>query len=181
MQIITKVRRDSLDSFKVDWKLHVKIFLIQLIILFLWYEEISSMLENTIFSIPCFYIFTNSPLGLIFLLFAVMFLVCLIHELIHGFTYRAFGGSFRLGFKGIYAYCQETSGIMVTRTQFLAVLLMPVIIISIIGTLFPRVMGLFYILNLFGSIGDIYMALYLCKLNKSIKIIDRKYGFDIIK
>lgn len=170
-----------MDSFKVNWRLHVKIFLIQLGILILWYQEISYMLENSILNIPCFYIFTNSPLGLIFLLLVIMFLVCLIHELIHGFTYRAFGGSFRLGFKGIYAYCQETSGLMVTRTQFLIVLLMPVTIISIIGVLFPRVMGLFYILNLFGSIGDIYMALYLCKLNKSIKIIDRNYGFDIIR
>lgn len=170
-----------MDSFKVNWRLHFRIFLIQLIVLFIWYEEISSMLENSILNIPSFCIFTNSLFGLMFLLLAIMFLVCLIHELIHGFTYRAFGGSFRLGFKGIYAYCQETSGIMVTRTQFLAVLLMPVTIISIMGALFPRVMGLFYILNLFGSIGDIYMALYLCKLNKSIKIIDRNYGFDIIK
>lgn len=170
-----------MNSFKINWRLHVRIFLIQLIILLTWYEEISSMLENSILNIPCFYIFTNSLFGLMFLLFVIMFLVCLIHELIHGFAYRVFGGSFRLGFKGIYAYCQETSGIMVTRTQFLIVLLMPVTIISIIGALFPGVMGLFYILNLFGSIGDIYMAIYLCKLNKSIKIIDRNYGFDIIR
>ena len=41
--------------------------------------------------------------------------------------------------------------------------------------------SLIFLLNLLGSIGDIIMAIYLCKSNSKCYIKDREYGFDIIE
>ena len=62
------------------------------------------------------------------------------------------------------------------------VLLAPVTIISLITLFIPNTIGtVIYLLNLLGSIGDIIMAIYLCKTNSNCYIKDREYGFDIIE
>lgn len=61
-------------------------------------------------------------------------------------------------------------------------LLMPVTAISIISIILPYRIGLqIYLLNLLGSSGDLYMSLWLCKFENEVKIIDRSYGFDVVK
>lgn len=105
----------------------------------------------------------------------------IIHELIHGSIYKLFGGKVKYRFKGIYAYTQETSGIILHKTKFLLVLLAQVAFISLAALLIPGEIGaIIFLLNLVGSTGDLLMALYLCKLNKSCYIVDRKYGFDAV-
>ena len=105
-----------------------------------------------------------------------------VHETIHGAAYKVFGGKVKFGFKGIYAYTMETSGKKIPRLQFLIVLLSPLTVISILSLLFPGWLGrMIFFLNLIGASGDIYMALFLCRFSYDSKIIDRTYGFDVVK
>ncbi|WP_154104997.1 hypothetical protein [Clostridium ragsdalei] len=54
-------------------------------------------------------------------------------------------------------------------------------LISLTCLLLPVWLGeIFFIINLLGSTGDIYMSLYLLKYDKNAKIIDKPYGFDVI-
>ncbi len=91
------------------------------------------------------------------------------------------GGKVKYGFKGLYAYAQEISGITLHRTQFLIVLLAPVTIISFGSVFIPGYIGYsIFLLNLLGSTGDLLMALYLCRSNENSYIIDESYGFDVV-
>jgi hypothetical protein len=95
--------------------------------------------------------------------------------------YKLFGGKVKFGFKGIYAYTQEISGLPIQRTKFLIVLLMPTVIISIISVLLPGWLGgIVYLLNLLGSSGDLFMSFKLCMYKSNSRINDRNYGFDIV-
>lgn len=93
-----------------------------------------------------------------------------------------FGGKVEFGFKSMYAYAREKSGLMLTRTKFLIVLLLPAIIIALISLIIPqRIVEVVFLLNTLGSVGDIIMAIYLCKVDDNSYILDGKYGFDVIK
>lgn len=107
--------------------------------------------------------------------------ITLVHELIHCIAYSLFGGRIKFGFKGICAYTQEVSVIVLHRTKFLVVLLAPATVISVLTIFIPNSIGsVIFLLNLLGSIGDIIMAIYLCKSDYNSYIIDKDYGFDII-
>lgn len=107
--------------------------------------------------------------------------ITIVHELIHGTTYRIFGGKVKYGFKGIYAYTHEVSELALDRSKFLVVLLAPVVIISLVSLCLPIWLGgMIYFLNLLGSVGDLYMAFILCRYRNESRIIDRKYGFGVI-
>lgn len=58
---------------------------------------------------------------------------------------------------------------------------MPLTVISLVSLLLlPGWIGnLIFWLNLFGSVGDIYMAAIIILNRKGTKIVDRNYGFDI--
>lgn len=169
-------------SFKVSWKIHILCFLIAYIFCLIEQKAISDLfvvilLENMIIK------FTgNIRIDLIIFLFIILIPITFLHELIHGFSYIIFGGRVKYEFKIIYAYVQEVSGIQLHRTKFLLVLLAPLTVISLLSTLMPKnIGGIVYLLNLLGSIGDIIMAIYLCKSNANSYIKDRDYGFDIIE
>lgn len=116
-------------SFKVTWKLHILCFLIVLIACLITRDYISNLfigllLENKIIN------FTGSVFIDLMLFIVIIFIpITIVHEFLHGMAYRLFGGRIRYGFKGIYAYAQETSGIELHRTKFLIVLLSPVTVI----------------------------------------------------
>lgn len=100
--------------------------------------------------------------------------ITLVHEIIHGIVYIIFGGKIKFGFKGIYAYTQEISGVILHRTKFIAILLAPVTIISLSTLLITSSLGLLiFLLNFLGGTGDIVMAIYLCKSKENIYIKDR--------
>ena len=97
-------------------------------------------------------------------------------------VYKLFGGKVKYGFKGIYAYTMETSGEEILRVKFLMVLLAPLVAMSVLSLFLPSWLGgMIFLLNLLGASGDIYMALFLCKFSYDSKIIDRIYGFDVMK
>lgn len=167
-------------SFKITWKTHIKIYSIAVIIGFILYNQINAMNEICIQNIQ--YLHQSKYIFISYLIYniVIMIPITLIHEIIHGISYVLLKGRIRIGFKGIYAYCQEISGIELTINKFLLVLLMPVTVISLLSMILPFRVGLqIYLLNLLGSSGDLYMALWLFRLKSDAKIIDRSYGFDV--
>lgn len=79
-----------------------------------------------------------------------------LYELIHGCTYQLFDGKVKYGFKGIYAYAQETSGIILHRTRFLIVLLAPLTFISLTSPLIPGEIGAVIFCLIFWAVLVIY-------------------------
>ena len=107
--------------------------------------------------------------------------ISIVHEAIHGLAYKSFGGKVKYGFKGIYAYTQEISEMPIDRIKFLIILLAPLAIMSIM-TLFLHLWlgGMIFFLNLLGASGDLYMSFKLIRYDSNSKIVDRKYGFDVV-
>lgn len=168
-------------SFKVSWKFYI-ISILMSIGLYLIMQDLLFnicfvlLIKNMIYKVTGYLLFDNMIfLSLIFIPLTIT------HELLHGAAYRIFGGKLKYGFNGIYTYTLEVSGIALQRTKFLLVLLAPVTFISFVSLLIPGVLGgIIFLLNLSGSMGDLLMAFYLCKLSNNSYIIDRKYGFDVI-
>ena len=168
-------------SFKVSWKLHILCFLFGYIICLIQQDSIANLfvrllVENKFMHLTSYYF-----LNIIIFVFCIFIPIAVVHELLHGSAYILFGGKVKYGFKGLYAYAQEISGITLHRTQFLIVLLAPVTIISLVSVFIPGCIGyIIFLLNLLGSTGDLIMAFYLCRSNKNSYIIDKSYGFDIV-
>lgn len=167
-------------SFLLSWKTQLKIYFIAVILALLLDNQITLMSEDIM---DIVFVISNSKyiLFIYLLLIAIIMIpLTLLHEVLHGIGYVILRGKVKFGFKGIYAYCQETSGIELTRKKFLFVLLLPLVTISFLCMCLPLKIGrCFYILNLLGSSGDIYMAFWLFRLKDNMKIIDREYGFDV--
>ncbi|NRY61479.1 hypothetical protein DZE40_002574 [Clostridium beijerinckii] len=123
----------------------------------------------------------NTLLDINIFMVVIFIPIIFVHELLHGAVYRLFGGKIRFGFKGLYAYTQETSCIALHRTKFLLVLLASVTIISMTSVFIPKsIGGIVFLLNLLGSTGDLLMAFYLCKSNENSYVVDESYGFDVV-
>lgn len=169
-------------SFKVTWKTHLCCLIFTFAICVMQQNNIAHLfislfLDNKIINFTGIYSL-DIPIFLLLIFIPITFF----HELLHGVIYKIFGGNVKYGFKGIYAYTQEISGIALHRTKFLLVLLTPLTVISLYSLLIPGYIGtLIFLLNLLGSTGDLLMAFYLCRSNENSYIIDRSYGFDVIE
>lgn len=168
-------------SFKITWRTHVICFSISAIIAVVLRDSSSVIVKNFIMQdftlYPTKFISVNFYIAILLLLVPII----AIHEAIHGITFIIFGGKVKYGFKGMYAYTMEISAKSIQRVKFLIVLLSPVTVISMLSLIFPLWLGgMIYFLNLLGSSGDIYMALLLITLKSESRIIDRKYGFDVV-
>lgn len=159
---------------KVNRKTHIICVGISLILVAILYKPISDI------SFLLYMEGFNSGMSVL-ILCILMIPVSLIHELIHAAAFKSFGGVVKIGVKGLYAYTQELSGSRLTRTQYAIVLLSPASIISILAILIPGWVGTaVFILNIFGSLGDLYIAFSLMKYGQC-KIIDRPEGFEVIR
>lgn len=168
-------------SFKVSWKMHILCFLFGYIICLIQQDSITNLFVRLLLENKFIHLTNYYSLNLIIYIFCLFIPITLIHELLHGIIYMLFGGKVKYGFKGIYAYAREISGITLHRTQFLIVLLAPVTIISLGSVFILGCIGYsIFLLNLLGSTGDLLMAFYLCRSNKNSYIIDKSYGFDIV-
>ncbi|MCX7922307.1 MAG: DUF3267 domain-containing protein [Clostridia bacterium] len=168
--------------FRVSWKMHIACMFIATIIVAALHKTLFVIILNTMeegfLGLPDKYL----SIRLFAYLVLLMVPIVLIHEFIHGIFYILFGGKIKYGFRFVYAYTMETSGISLSRTQFLIVLLSPLVVISVLSLFLSSWLGgTVYILNLIGSTGDIFMALtLLIRSNGNSRIIDRPYGFDIV-
>lgn len=168
-------------SFKVSWKMHLLCLATTFLICFIMQDCLVKISTGLIINNVILNITGNLLLDEIIFFTLIFIPLNIVHELLHGSVYKIFGGKVKYGFKGICAYTQEISGIILHRSKFLLVLLAPVTVISIISILIPgEIGGIVYFVNISGSTGDILMALYLCKFKNDSYIIDRKYGFDVI-
>ncbi|SHF14082.1 DUF3267 domain-containing protein [Clostridium fallax] len=168
-------------KYKIDYKLHIKVLLIAIIISIVFYDFISKSLINfseTISNI--FYTEINYINTMIYILI-IMIPLTATHELIHGLFFKLFGGKVKYYFKFIFAATFECSGKPITLIKFSIVLLSPLIIISFLSLLLSTWLGhIVFLLNLIGSLGDIYMALELLKYPSHSLIIDKSYGYKVI-
>jgi len=52
---------------------------------------------------------------------------------------------------------------------------------SIVTLMLPSDLGgIIFLMNLLGASGDLYMSFKLSRYNSNSKIVDRKYGFDVV-
>jgi hypothetical protein len=168
-------------AFKVSWKTHFTCLILAVFIAILLNNTINNILEIYFELGLAIYPTPNMLINVFVQGIAIMLPITLIHEFFHGLAYTVFDGKVRFGFKGIYVYTQEVSGRPIQRTKFLVVLLSPLTVISLITLILPDWLGcIIFILNLLGSTGDIYMALYLCRFDSESCILDRSNGFEIV-
>lgn len=133
---------------------------------------------------------SNTFLSIIFLLTNI-FAIYATHELIHGFFIKKYGAKPVYGF-GLayyimpYFYAAPKEKTVFTRSQFITILLAPLMGISTIGILFmlafPSVSQwilLPLIVNASGAIGDMWMTRTLLRYPKHIMIADDKNGITI--
>jgi hypothetical protein len=168
-------------SFRLTWRIHVVILAITVFVVLVFYNYINNVIYN--FLIKPFMCYPFQNLIINFYIYYIMLgvLVTIFHEALHGAAYKFFGGKVKFGFKVIFAYTMEISGKAIMRNKFLIVLLTPLVIITLVSLILPDWLGnMIFIINSLGSLGDILMALYLCKFNKNTKIVDKSYGFDVI-
>ncbi len=103
------------------------------------------------------------------LLLLVIFLVLLVHELIHAFFFWLFSGQKPvIGFKGAYAYA-AMPGWYFPRNQYLVIGIAPLILIDMLGILLLALLpltSLFFVLialviNTSGAVGDLFILIWL--------------------
>jgi len=168
-------------SFKITWKTHVICTIIAFAIAQVMGSIASNIVENFILKPFISYPTKNLIINFYIYVLLLMIPISIVHEGIHGLVYKVFGGKVKYGFKGIYAYTQEISEMPIDRVKFLIILLAPLAVMSIITLLLPLWLGgMIFFLNLLGASGDLYMSYKLIKYDYNSKIIDRKYGFDVV-
>lgn len=168
-------------SFRITWKVQLKCTALAIILTVIHYSMLDGALYSFITSKYSTIPTQNPSIDFFLYIFLIMLLITIFHELMHGIAYKFFGCSVSFGFNGLFAYTKETSGKALERNKFLVVLLFPIFIISLLSLFFDGWIKAFvYLLNLLGSSGDIYMALYLIKTKPENKIVDKPYGFDVI-
>jgi hypothetical protein len=168
-------------TYKITWKTYAACLFLALLFDILLGETAVNIIEN--FAMRDFMKFPSSfsIINLMFWSVALMIPISIVHEWIHGTVFIIFGGKVKYGFKGVYAYTREVSGKPIFKEEFIFVLLMPTIVISLLCLLLPFWLGgMVFLLNLLGASGDIYFTLLLLRYRKESKIIDRGYGFDVV-
>ena len=165
-------------KFEITKWLHIKSFIFAIIISLLFTKSINLSLDSiTMLAIN----HSNPVLSFIVIVLGMVLTMAFIHEIFHAIGYLMFGGKIKIGFKYIYAYVQETSGIELKSWQFLITLLLPLFALSIPAMIYPNWLTLFiFVFNLIGSFGDITMAFFLAKNNFKGKIVDTDNGFIIV-
>jgi len=168
-------------SFKITWKTHVMCIIIAFALVKLLGSNANNIIDNFFLKPFIFYPTENLILNFYIYVLLLMIPISIIHESIHGLVYKAFGGKVKYGFKGIFAYTQEISEIPIERTKFLIILLAPLTLMSVVTLMLPSDLGgIIFLLNLLGASGDLYMSFKLIRYDSNSKIIDRKYGFDVV-
>jgi hypothetical protein len=168
-------------SFKITWKTHIVYFGIDFIAIMALGTTSINILDS--FAAQKFMIYPTRYFILNFCLYILLISIPIaaVHELLHGLAYIVFGGRVKFGFNGIFAYTQEISGMAIFRTKFLVVLLLPLTTISMMSLLIAGWLGgLIFLLNLIGSVGDLYIAFRLISLGFNSYIINRPYGFEVL-
>lgn len=127
---------------------------------------------------------TTFPLFFIVLLFSLILYIPL-HEIVHGIVLKNYTDEkLSFGWKLVYAYCGSKEAV-VNRKEYYAVALAPLLVFSVvfISLMFlnPSLSLVWYvmeIMNVSGSVGDIYVSIKLRK-EKSRDILITDSGTDM--
>ncbi|MEH2033345.1 MAG: DUF3267 domain-containing protein [Nostoc sp.] len=121
-------------------------------------------------------------------LLTIICITTIVHELVHGIAFAAFGGSPRYGLKVKYflplAYA-TSPGDFFRRNAFIMIGLAPLVVLDIVCLLllaiFPQASWLTWVIafNTGGAIGDIWIAVQLLRCPQSIRVEDREEGIAI--
>ncbi len=128
--------------------------------------------------------------GIVPLFFIVILtlVVVLLHELIHGAVIRSFGVRpvFGAGLAyGFFPYAYVTAeNARLSRNQFIAVVIAPLILISVLGTVFMVRLDWYWLVvplafNAGGSVGDLWMLVVVIRHREDVRIEDQKDGIRI--
>lgn len=131
---------------------------------------------------------TGSTTELVVLLAAIAIIIIL-HELTHGVTAQFYGARPQYGFlwKGLMFYA-TTPGYAFTRNQYLVVLLMPLIglslvamlgIIGLAGSPWAVLLTLCAIFNATGAIGDLWSLTIVARYPAQAYIVDERDGLRV--
>lgn len=168
-------------EYKFTWKTHAMCLIIAFLLSKIS-ESLINQILNKVFESPYIWyptheVVVNYYIYTLLILIPIIF----IHEAIHGIVLKLLGRKVKFGFKGIYAYTQDITDRPMDRYKFLFVLLSPLVVISLISIFMPPLIGsIVYLLNLFGSSGDIYMVLLLTRFPSNSQIIDKYKGFEVL-
>jgi len=132
--------------------------------------------------------FEGTPVAILIAISTVVFTM-LFHEFIHGIAISMYGGKPRYG-SGvahyILPYLYTTTGTIFCRNQFIAILIAPLIVISVLGVIsmivFPAIAHWFIIplaMNAAGAIGDLWMTFALLRHPEHILLADDRTGTTI--
>jgi hypothetical protein len=131
---------------------------------------------------------TGSTTELVVLLVAIAILIVL-HELTHGITAQFYGAHPQYGFlwKGLMFYA-TMPGYAFTRNQYLVVILMPLVglslvamigIIGLAGSSLAVLLTLCAIFNATGAIGDLWILLIVVRYPPQAYIVDERDGLRV--
>lgn len=171
--------RASAMSFKIGMSTHIKCYAISVIITCIFYRQVTEQMYK-IFTAN-FLSYEKPILAFTVFMMALMIAVAFVHELLHGMSYSILGGKVKIGFKVMYFYAMEVSGLEVKSGEFMFVLLTPITLITILSLLFGDIGKIICFVNIVGSSGDACMATFLAIYGRGFNIVDRKYGFDMIQ
>ena len=127
---------------------------------------------------------TTFPLFFIVLLISLILYIPL-HEIVHGIVLKKYTDEkLSFGWKLVYAYCGSKEAV-VDRKEYYAVALAPLLVFSVVFislmVLYPSLSLVWYvmeIMNVSGSVGDIYVSIKLRK-EKSRDILITDSGTDM--
>ena len=127
-------------------------------------------------------------LGSMLSYFAVLVLVLVFHELVHGVVFwRVSGETPTVGLKGIFVYVSAPPSVYFQRDRYLWVGAAPMVSLTLVGVLLVPFLPhslilldvLFVALNAAGSAGDLVMILFLLRYPSSSLIRDLGSGMVI--
>lgn len=168
-------------TYKITPKLHIICLSLSFILFYLLYSFVTNCTEQLFMSKLIEYPTQSITLNYFILSLGLVAVISVIHELIHAFCYKIFGGKPIIGFKYIYAYTMETSKVAISANKFVIILLAPLVVISLITLPFNNwILNYVFFLNLVGATGDIVMTLVVLRYGKNGKIIDNKKGFEVV-
>jgi len=132
--------------------------------------------------------FETTPITILIAISTIVFTM-LFHEFIHGIAISMYGGKPRYGAgvaHYILPYLYTTTGTIFRRNQFIAILIAPLIVISVLGVIsmiaFPAIAHWFIIpltMNAAGAIGDLWMTVSIVRYPKHILLADDHSGLTI--
>lgn len=167
--------------YKNSKKIHAISLLAGYLIIYLMRGYINKILIDVLLDNKNLEITNNFLLDICLYLILLIIVVKLIHEFIHGIMLKIFGGVVKYKFKGFFLNAEEISEKSMNRSEFLIVLMSPIIIISILTVPFSLwQIRLIFLTNLLMSIEDIIKSIYLLRAKSESRIIMKDYGYDIV-